>query len=118
MNPVCFVVMPFGGLLYDIYREIYAPAIREAGLEPLRADDIYDNQPIIQDIKQAIRDAALVLAEVSDRNPNVNYELGMAHALEKEVVIVTARRRSVRLSPHALHTLSFRRNRVGQEADR
>ena len=95
MNPVCFVVMPFGGLFDDIYREIYAPAIREAGLEPLRADDIYDNQPIIQDIKQAIRDAALVLAEVSDRNPNVNYELGMAHALEKEVVIVTARSEDV-----------------------
>ena len=104
MNPVCFVVMPFDGLFDDIYREIYAPAIREAGLEPLRADDIYDNQPIIQDIKQAIRDAALVLAEVSDRNPNVNYG--------------PFRRRSVRLPPHALHTLSFRRNRVGQEADR
>ena len=55
MKNFCFVVMPFGGLFDDIYQQIYTPAIREMGLEPLRADDIYDNQPIIQDILQSIR---------------------------------------------------------------
>lgn len=95
MKNFCFVVMPFGGLFDDIYQQIYTPAIREMGLEPLRADDIYDNQPIIQDIMQSIRDAALVIAEVTGRNPNVNYELGMAHALEKEVIIVTSNKDDV-----------------------
>lgn len=81
MENFCFVVMPFSGQFNDIYRQIYVPAIRKVGLEPLRADDIYDNQPIIQDIKQSIQNATVVLAEVTGRNPNVNYELGMAHAL-------------------------------------
>lgn len=95
MENFCFVVMPFGGQFNDIYRQIYVPAIRKVGLEPLRADDIYDNQPIIQDIKQSIQNATVVLAEVTGRNPNVNYELGMAHALGKEVIIVTANKDDV-----------------------
>lgn len=49
MEKTCFVVMPFGGQFDEIYHEIYKPAIQAMGLKPLRADDIYDNRPIIQD---------------------------------------------------------------------
>ena len=90
MKNFCFVVMPFGGQFDEIYKQIYAPSIRKVGLKSLRADDIYDNRPIIQDIKQSIQDAVLVLADVTGRNPNVNYELGIAHGLGKEVIIVTS----------------------------
>lgn len=85
-----FVIMPFGDDFDDIYREIYAPVIKAAGLESLRADEIYNNQPIIQDINHSIHSAKVILADVTGRNPNVNYELGAAHALGKEVIIVTA----------------------------
>ena len=44
----------------------------------LRADDIYDNQPIIEDIWQHINEARLILAELSGRNANVFYEAGIA----------------------------------------
>ena len=90
MEKTCFVVMPFGGQFDEIYSEIYKPAIQAMGLKPLRADDIYDNRPIIQDIKQSIQNADIILAEVTGRNPNVNYELGIAHALDKEVIIITS----------------------------
>lgn len=90
MEKTCFVVMPFGGQFDEIYRKIYKPAIQAMGLKPLRADDIYDNRPIIQDIKQSIQNADIILAEVTGRNPNVNYELGIAHALDKEVIIITS----------------------------
>lgn len=105
--------MPFGGLFDDIYQKIYAPAIREVGLEPLRADDIYDNQPIIQDIKQSIQDATLVLAEVTGRNPNVNYELGMAHALGKEVIIITSNKDDVPSDYRHLRYLPYNSAGVG-----
>lgn len=92
MGNSCFVVMPFGGQFDEIYDQIYKPAIQEVGLEPLRADEIYDNQSIIQDIKHSIQNATLILAEVTGRNPTVNYELGIAHGLGKEVIIVTSNR--------------------------
>lgn len=95
MKNFCFVVMPFSESFNEIYKQIYIPAIQAVGLEPLRADAIYDNQSIIHDIIQSIKDATVILAEVTGRNPNVNYELGMAHALEKEVVIVTSNKDDV-----------------------
>lgn len=90
-----FVIMPFGDGFDDIYKEVYAPVIKAAGLEPLRADEIYDNQPIIQDINHSIHSAKVILADVTGRNPNVNYELGAAHALGKEVIIITAKSEDV-----------------------
>ena len=59
MNKV-FVIMPFGKGFDDIYEKIYAPAIRKVGLEPLRADEIYNNQPIIQDIQNSIHNARVI----------------------------------------------------------
>lgn len=85
-----FVIMPFGVDFDDLYEKIYAPVIRKVGLEPLRADEIYNNRPIMQDIKNSIHSAKVILADVTGRNANVNYELGMAHALDKEVIILTA----------------------------
>lgn len=90
-----FVIMPFGADFDDLYEKIYAPVIRKVGLEPLRADEIYDNRPIIQDIQNSIHNAKIILADVTGRNPNVNYELGAAHALNKEVIILTANSQDV-----------------------
>lgn len=82
--------MPFGGDFDEIYRQIYVPALESVGLTPLRADEIYNNRPIAQDIHHSIHNAQVILADVTGKNPNVNYELGAAHALGKEVIITTA----------------------------
>ena len=50
MDNICFVIMPFGIGFDDLYEKVYVPAIQSQGLSPLRADEIYDNQPIIRDI--------------------------------------------------------------------
>lgn len=85
----CFVLMPFEEPFNSYYEDILKPAIREAGLEPKRADEIYGVRPIIDDIFSGIRGAAVLVADVTGKNPNVNYELGIAHALEKPVVIIS-----------------------------
>lgn len=107
MENFCFVVMPFGGQFDEIYRRIYQPAIKTAGLKSLRADDIYDNQPIMQDIKQSIQNATLILADVTGRNANVNYELGIAHGLGKEVIIVTSNQNDVPSDYRHLRYLNY-----------
>lgn len=82
----CFVIMPFGDPFDNLYREVLAPAIKARGLEPCRADEINKPGVIVDQIWKGINDAKLCVADVSGRNANVMYELGLAHAIGKPVV--------------------------------
>jgi hypothetical protein len=87
----CFMMMPFASPLGDYYSKIYKPAIEKAGLRPVRADtDIFGTGKIIDQIWSGINAAKVLVAELTTRNPNVFYELGLAHALEKPVVLVSS----------------------------
>ena len=112
MDNICFVIMPFGIGFDDLYEKVYVPAIQSQGLSPLRADEIYDNQPIIRDITQSIHHAKVILADVTGRNPNVNYELGIAHALKKEVILLTAEKNDVPSDYHHWRYLQYSREAI------
>ena len=87
----CFVVQPFAKPLGDYYEKVYKPAIEKAGLTPVRADDdIFATGKIIDQVWRGIKAAKVLVAELTGRNPNVFYELGLAHALRKPVVLVSA----------------------------
>lgn len=87
----CFVMMPFAPPLGDYYSKIYEPAIQKAGLNPIRADqDIFGTGKIIDQVWNGINSAKVLIAELTKRNPNVFYELGLAHALKKPVVLVSS----------------------------
>lgn len=85
----CFVMMPFGEWMDTYYREIYVPAIREAGLEPVRADELFSTGSVIEQIWEQISRAKVLLADLTGKNANVFYELGLAHAANKPVVFTT-----------------------------
>lgn len=88
---VCFVMQPFDGTLGTYYESIFKPAIQQAGLTPLRADDdIFATGKIIDQVWRGIRQATVLVAELTSKNPNVFYELGLAHALQKPVVLVSS----------------------------
>jgi hypothetical protein len=92
----CFVLMPFGSPIGDYYSQIYEAAIRKAGLRPVRADaDIFGTGKIIDQIWEGINAAKVLVAELTTRNPNVFYELGLAHALDKPVVLVSSNEEDV-----------------------
>ena len=80
---ICFVVMPFGGWFDGYYEHIYSPAIESVGLEPRRADDLYRPSNIVNDIWSLTKAARVVLADLSGKNANIFYKLGLAHALAK-----------------------------------
>jgi hypothetical protein len=82
----CFVMMPFGAWFDRYYAEIYVPAIKEAGFEPVRADELFTTGSVVEQIWEQIEKAKLLLADLSGKNPNVFYELGLAHAARKPVV--------------------------------
>ena len=85
----CFVVQPFDGGKFDKrYEDIFAPAIKDAGLEPYRIDRDPSVQIPIDDIEKGIRTASLCLVDISTDNPNVWFELGFAIAAQVEVILV------------------------------
>ena len=61
----------------------------EYALKCLRADDIYDNRPIIEDIWRCTNEARILIAELTGRNANVFYETGIAHTIGKEVILIS-----------------------------
>jgi hypothetical protein len=90
-SDTCFVMMPFGNPIGGYYELIYEPAIKKAGLTPVRADtDIFGTGKIIDQIWSGLQTAKVLVAELTGRNPNVLYELGLAHALHKPVVLVSS----------------------------
>lgn len=88
---LCFVLMPFRQPFNEYYREIIAPTVEDAGLVAVRADDIFGANIIIDDIWERIWRARVVIADVTDKNPNVNYELGLCHALGVPTILITKR---------------------------
>jgi hypothetical protein len=89
MQETCFVIIPFNDQYNDIYQDVLIPAIEKAGYKPVRGDSVYGVGPVIEDIFYGIRSASVLVADVTGKNPNVNYELGIAHALNKPAVIIS-----------------------------
>lgn len=88
--PLCFVLMPFGvkpnglGGLIDfdrVYDSLIKPAILQAGLEPLRADEERVGGMIHQAMFERLLLCDYAVADLSGANPNVFYELGIRHAM-------------------------------------
>lgn len=84
-----FVISPFGEPFDTYFTEIVKPALEECGLYAIRGDSLYRPTTIVDDIWQGIQEAKLLIAELTDRNPNVFYELGLAHALSKPVILIS-----------------------------
>jgi|SRR5580704_781211 hypothetical protein len=92
----CFVVMPFAGAIGGYFHAVYEPAIKKAGLKAVRADaDIFGTGKIIDQIWSGINASKVLVAELTTKNPNVFYELGLAHALDKPVVLVSSNEEDV-----------------------
>jgi hypothetical protein len=84
-------MMPFGSWFDKYYQEIYMPAIKEAGYEPVRADELFTTGSVMEQVWDQISRAKVLIADLSDKNPNVFYELGLAHAARKPVIFSSAR---------------------------
>jgi len=104
----CFVMQPFAVPLGDYYEKVYKPAIEKAGLKPVRADaDIFGTGKIMDQVWEGINTAKVLVAELTSRNPNVFYELGLAHALKKPVVLVFSREEDVPFDLHHIRVIYY-----------
>lgn len=86
---LCFVIMPFSKPFDDVYRAIIVPSVRQAGLEVMRADEMFTPGSIMEQIRSAIQQSRLCVADLTGRNPNILYELGIAQTLGKPCILLT-----------------------------
>jgi hypothetical protein len=103
----CFIVMPFNPLFATEYERIIRPAVEEIGLRCVRGDEIYSRPRIMDDIWKHIRSSRLVIAELTGKNPNVFYEVGLAQAIGKPVIIITRDENDVPFDLKALRYLYY-----------
>jgi hypothetical protein len=90
-DATCFVMQPFAEPLGGYYDLVFKPAIEQAGLTPVRADaEIFGTGKIIDQIWRGIQEADVLVAELTSKNANVFYELGLAHASAKPVILVSS----------------------------
>lgn len=110
IKPKCFVIMPFGGWFDKYYIDIYIPAIEAAGFEAKRADDLYRPGNIVNDIWTYTKEATVLLADLTNKNPNVFYELGLAHAITKPAILITASMEDVPFDLRSLRVIDYDKN--------
>jgi hypothetical protein len=87
--PKAFVIMPFSSDFNEIYNLFIASSLNEVGYDVFRADDVVSQRNILEDIIASINDSELIVADLTGSNPNVYYELGIAHAFGKSVILLT-----------------------------
>jgi hypothetical protein len=85
----CFIVMPFSLEWSNEVHQALAAACKATSVTPVRGDDVFTPTDILVDIWQSINGADFVIADITGRNPNVLYELGVAHTLAKPVLIIS-----------------------------
>ena len=87
--PSAFVLMPFSDEMTEVYDGLIRPALEEAGYDVIRADDLEHQQNILKDIVVSIETFDLIVADLTGSNPNVYYEVGLAHARARPTVLLT-----------------------------
>lgn len=94
----CFVIMPISdpkgyedGHFKHVYDDIVSKACEIAGYKPIRADDVNETNLIHADILRKIIDTPMAVCDLSNRNPNVLFELGIRQAFDKPVVLIQER---------------------------
>lgn len=92
----CFVIMPIGkgdaeqAKWREVFEDIFKKCVEDSGLGLIcrRADDIDKSGSIMGQVLNELRTAKIVLADLTSRNPNVFYELGVRHTMRKRSILV------------------------------
>ncbi|MBU0555418.1 MAG: hypothetical protein KKD64_12115 [Alphaproteobacteria bacterium] len=106
-------MMPFDAAFTPVYDSI-RQAAEAAGLRCRRADDIWENPAIIQDVVSLIDRSRVVICDCTGRNPNVFYEAGIAHTLGREVILITQNGQDIPFDLRHLRYITYLNNGEGR----
>jgi len=88
-NPFAFVLMPFADEYKSLYENVIKATVERLGFACRRADDFFEAKPIMDDVCAGIDNAVFNIADFSGKNPNVFYEVGLAHATQRSTLLIS-----------------------------
>lgn len=110
----CFVISPIGDAKSDtrkrsdlVFKHIITPAVTKQDYKPIRADQISEPGIITTQLIQYIVDAPLVIADLTERNPNVFYELAIRHAIKKPLIQIIKKGEQIPFDVAATRIIHF-----------
>lgn len=107
-------MMPFGQGFTEVYRAIQTAATENV-MVCNRADDIWVNPAIIDDVAALIDSSSIIVVDCTGKNPNVFYELGLAHAWGKEVIIITQSAADIPFDLQHIRYIQYLNNNEGRD---
>ena len=84
----CFVLMPFREDLRRVYERVFKPVCEANAIRCWRVDELFQPGTITDDIIKGIIESDVIIADITDQNANVFYELGIAHATGNKTILV------------------------------
>jgi hypothetical protein len=109
----CFVLMPFEDKLKEIYTEVYKTTCSENDIDCWRVDEISRPGSITRDIVEGILDAEIIIADLTAKNPNVFYELGIAHSTGNKTIMTAQSKEDVPFDIAAYRVIFYEHTLTG-----
>lgn len=106
------VMMPFSAEFNVVYAAFQAAA-DTAGMRCLRADDIWDDDVIIQDVVMLIGTSQAVICDLTGKNANVFYEAGIAHTMGQDVILVAQHESDIPFDLRHIRHIKYLPNKQG-----
>lgn len=109
------VMKPFDERFDPVYQTLQG-LCGELRRRCVRADDIWEHPMVMQDVVSLIDRSRVVIADCTDRNPNVFYEIGIAHTLGRDVLMITQAEDDVPFDLRHLRFVPYLNNAEGRIA--
>jgi hypothetical protein len=114
-QPKAFVVMQFSSPYNELYDDVIKEVCKEFKLQVLRGDETYGPGLILSDITKQINESKIIIAEISPANPNVFYEVGYAHALNKPTILIADKTTKLPFDVSPFRTLFYENTIPGKK---
>lgn len=114
-TPKAFVVMQFSSPYNELYEDVIKKVCKEFDLNVVRADETYGPGLILADIIKQINESRLIIAEISQSNPNVFYEVGYSHALNKPTILIAEKTTKLPFDVSPFRTLFYENTIAGKQ---
>jgi hypothetical protein len=110
-----FVAMPFTDSLKPIYTDHILKVAQDIGMSCKRGDDFFSSHSIMSDVWSAINHADICIVDCTGRNPNVFYELGIAHTLGRKTIMIAQSIADIPFDVRHLRTIIYQYTPVGMQ---
>ena len=108
-----FVVMPFSENLRPVYDDHIKPVALKLDFTIARADDFFAAHSIISDVWSGIYNSKIIIADCTGRNPNVFYEIGIAHTIGRPTIVISQQIEDVPFDLRHLRCIIYQYNPRG-----